>query len=182
MSNSTFYTDSNGLEMQKRIRDYRPSWNFSSVLNVTQNYYPINSAIVIRDETSGNQMSLMTTRAHGGSSLIDGQLELMHHRRIFHDDHRGVGEVLNETDESGQGIQVTTTYFLHLFNSNQEPSQQRPWQLFIDDPQQTFFNFNFQLSIDQEAHVGTPQKDLTSSHLRDLGLPSTGKLTVFAQA
>lgn len=48
----TFYTDSNGLEMQKRVLDYRPTWNFSSVLNVTQNYYPVNSAIVIRDEDS----------------------------------------------------------------------------------------------------------------------------------
>jgi lysosomal alpha-mannosidase len=48
-NNKTFYTDSNGLEMQERILDYRPTWNFSSILNVTQNYYPINSALVIRD-------------------------------------------------------------------------------------------------------------------------------------
>lgn len=26
-NNKTFYTDSNGLELQKRIVDYRPSWN-----------------------------------------------------------------------------------------------------------------------------------------------------------
>lgn len=34
-SNATFYTDSNGLEMQKRIRDYRPTWDFISYLNIT---------------------------------------------------------------------------------------------------------------------------------------------------
>jgi lysosomal alpha-mannosidase len=45
----TFYTDSNGLEMQKRVLNYRPTWNFTSKLNVTQNYYPINSAIAIKD-------------------------------------------------------------------------------------------------------------------------------------
>ena len=46
-NNKTFYTDSNGLEMQKRILDYRPTWNFTSTMNITQNYYPINSAIAI---------------------------------------------------------------------------------------------------------------------------------------
>ena len=28
-NNMTFYTDSNGLEMQKRILNYRPTWNIS---------------------------------------------------------------------------------------------------------------------------------------------------------
>lgn len=42
----------------------------------------------------------MLDRSEGGASLTDGQLELMIHRRLFHDDQRGVGEALNET-ESG---------------------------------------------------------------------------------
>lgn len=28
-NNQTFWTDSNGLEMQKRILNYRPTWNLS---------------------------------------------------------------------------------------------------------------------------------------------------------
>ena len=49
-NNETFFTDSNGLEMQKRILNYRPTWNFSESLadsneNITGNYYPINSGI-----------------------------------------------------------------------------------------------------------------------------------------
>ena len=28
-NNKTFWTDSNGLEMQKRILNYRPTWNLS---------------------------------------------------------------------------------------------------------------------------------------------------------
>lgn len=111
-NNKTFYTDSNGLEMQKRILDYRQTWNFSSNLNVTQNYYPVNSAIAIRDETNMNQLTLITTRSQGGSALSTGTVELMHHRRLFYDDWRGMGEPLNETDEYDNGIQVTSTYYL----------------------------------------------------------------------
>lgn len=47
-----FYTDSNGLEMQKRVLNYRPTWNLtvtSGGLNVTANYYPVQTAIAIRD-------------------------------------------------------------------------------------------------------------------------------------
>ena len=64
-NNKTFYTDSNGLEMQERILDHRPTWNLSAFLNITQNYYPINSAIVIRDvmANNGGQLTLMNTRS-----------------------------------------------------------------------------------------------------------------------
>ncbi len=67
----------------------------------------------------------MTTRSHGGSSLKSGSVEVMHHRRLFWDDGRGVGEALNETDEYGQGIQVSTKYYLQVFNYSQESSLQR---------------------------------------------------------
>lgn len=45
-NNKTFYTDSNGLEMQKRILNYRPTWDIQknyneSYQNITGNYYPI---------------------------------------------------------------------------------------------------------------------------------------------
>jgi hypothetical protein len=65
----------------------------------------------------------MTTRSQGGSSLYEGQVEIMHNRRLFCDDDRGVGEALNETDVYGNGMRVTTTYHLHLFNNKQEKSQ-----------------------------------------------------------
>ena len=104
----------------------------------------------------------------------------MHHRRMFFDDWRGVGECLNETDESGNGIRVTSKYYLQIFNSGKEPSLQRSQQLFVDDPQQYFYNFNYQVS-------STPKGDerkrlLNQDELRILGLPATGKLTIFAQA
>jgi len=48
-SNLTFYTDSNGLEMQERIKNYRPTWDLKTKEHVSGNYYPINQAIAIRD-------------------------------------------------------------------------------------------------------------------------------------
>lgn len=50
-----FYTDSNGLEMQKRQLNYRPTWDLQikeGGLNVTANYYPIQTAIAIVDEAT----------------------------------------------------------------------------------------------------------------------------------
>ncbi|CAN0331412.1 unnamed protein product [Ectocarpus fasciculatus] len=44
-----------------------------------------------------NQLSVLTDRAQGVSSLADGELELMAHRRLLTEDQRGVGEALNET-------------------------------------------------------------------------------------
>jgi predicted PolB exonuclease-like 3'-5' exonuclease len=46
-NNQTFYTDSNGLEMQKRILNYRPTWDLvhknyeDSLENITANYFPV---------------------------------------------------------------------------------------------------------------------------------------------
>ena len=49
-NNQTFYTDSNALEMQKRVLNYRESYDFLSFEEVSGNYYPINSAIAIIDQ------------------------------------------------------------------------------------------------------------------------------------
>ena len=122
----SFYTDSNGLEMQERILNYRQTWDFSTTDSITSNYYPVNTAIVIRDFSKQgdvqNQMTDMNSRPQGGSVLKKGRIELMHNRRLYFDDHRGMGEPLNETDEFGKGITVTSNYYLQLFNRVKEPS------------------------------------------------------------
>lgn len=52
-------------------------------------------------------------RSEGGSSIKDGSIEIMLHRRILHDDFLGVGEALNET-AYGQGLVVRGRHFLIL--------------------------------------------------------------------
>ncbi|XAR52060.1 Alpha-mannosidase [Bertholletia excelsa] len=93
-SKKTFYTDSNGRDFIKRVRDYRGDWELQVNQPIAGNYYPINLGIYIEDESM--ELSILVDRAVGGSSLVDGQIELMLHRRLLHDDARGVGEVLNE--------------------------------------------------------------------------------------
>ena len=95
-SSGTFYTDSNGREFIKRIRNYRPTWKLNTYEAVAGNYYPVNAAMYIED-SAGVALSVATDRSQGGSSLADGSIELMVHRRTLADDARGVGEPMNET-------------------------------------------------------------------------------------
>lgn len=57
-SASKFYTDANGREVLERIRDFRPTWNYTLFENVSGNYYPVNSRIWIKDQQ--RQLTILT--------------------------------------------------------------------------------------------------------------------------
>ena len=109
-NDAIFYTDSNGREFMKRQRNHRPTWDLSVYEPVAGNYYPVNTAIYVEgkqqeqrnDKSSSPPRSaafaVVTDRTQGGSSILDGTIELMVHRRTLVDDGRGVGEPINETD------------------------------------------------------------------------------------
>jgi lysosomal alpha-mannosidase len=106
-TNATFWTDANGRDRQKRVRNHRPSWNLTVTDPVSGNYYPVNSAIMVRDvNPTGNQLTILTDRSQGGSSLRDGEIELMVQRRLLKDDGFGVGEPMNETESDYYGARV----------------------------------------------------------------------------
>jgi hypothetical protein len=75
VNDQVFYTDSNGLEMQKRILDQRPDFTLKTDMKVSSNYYPINSAIAFRNQNT--QMTVMNDRSQGGAVIEDGAIELM---------------------------------------------------------------------------------------------------------
>jgi len=60
-SQGKYYTDANGREVLERIRDYRPTWNYTVVEPVSGNYYPINSRIWIKDQT--RQFTVLTGKS-----------------------------------------------------------------------------------------------------------------------
>jgi hypothetical protein len=143
-NNPEFFTDSNGLAMQRRILNYRPSFDIDIMkggLNVTANYYPIVTAISIND-TDGNQLTVMNDRSQGGSSIHEGRVELMQNRRLNVDDNRGVNQVLSETNKFHVGITVPATYYVQRFNRNKRDSVQRTIQQRQDQPPQQFFSFD----------------------------------------
>jgi lysosomal alpha-mannosidase len=105
-SNATWWTDTNGREMRKRVRNHRESWRLNVTQNVSGNYYPVVNRMFIRDESKGVQLTVLTDRSHGGSSLRDGSMELMIHRRLETDDNRGITEVLDEPGQFGEGLIV----------------------------------------------------------------------------
>ena len=122
-SNKLFYTDANGREIKERKRDYRATWDYKVTEPVSGNYYPVNSRIYIND--SAAQLTVMTDRSHGGSSIKDGSLEIMLHRRLLHDDFLGVGEALNEPGLDGKGLIVRGIHRVLLTRPQEASSAHR---------------------------------------------------------
>ena len=122
-NDGNFYTDSNGREFQHRQYNKRQSYNWTVVSPIAANYYPITTGIGLNDTDTA--FYVLVDRAQGGSSQLDGSLELMLHRRILYI--AGFDENVNETDSAyypndrgtgivrlGQGLKVTGKHHLML--------------------------------------------------------------------
>lgn len=75
--------------------------------------------------------SILNDRSQGGSSYNRGEIEIMIHRRLLHDDWRGVGEPLNETEKNGT-IGLTQRMRHYLLFSNVTDDQERKLQYTLD--------------------------------------------------
>lgn len=137
-----FYTDSNGLEMQRRELNYRPTWNISDNYadgntNITANFYPVDSAISIRD--GSRQFTVLNDRSQAGSSLEPGRVEFMQNRVVPADDGKGMHEIMAEEDPAtGRRIRVSAAY--HVMFGEAAASRQRKMQKRIDEPTQMLFS------------------------------------------
>ncbi|KAH8334493.1 hypothetical protein KR059_010681 [Drosophila kikkawai] len=139
-SNGVFYTDSNGRELIRREKDKREDFDPELAVQPTSgNYYPITSRIALQD--SNNRMALLNDRAQGGSSMKDGQLELMLHRRLVRDDGYGVGEALNE-EKFGQPLIARGKVYLILNSADESTSVEREAEKVFHLPLWKFFSQN----------------------------------------
>lgn len=111
-TNGTFFTDSNGRETIRRIRDHRSDYRLFTSEHTASNYYPITSWIFIRDYDRNLQLSILPDRPQGGSSIHDGQIELMLHRRLLQDDGLGMEEPLNEPGIDRRGLIIRGKHYL----------------------------------------------------------------------
>jgi hypothetical protein len=105
-----FSTDSNGREFQPRLRDHRPTWNWTNVSPVAGNYYPLSTGITIDDGQTA--LGIVVDRAQGAASLQDGNVELMIHRRILYA--CALSVAINETGPDGRGLIITGSHRLFL--------------------------------------------------------------------
>ncbi|KAG8095503.1 hypothetical protein GUJ93_ZPchr0012g18800 [Zizania palustris] len=115
VTNSTFYTDSNGRDFLKRVRNYRDDWKLQVTQPVSGNYYPVNLGIYVAD--GKYELSVLVDHAVGASSIQDGQIEIMLHRSILHDDGKGVGEPLDEVvcvDQQCNGLMARAIYYINV--------------------------------------------------------------------
>ncbi|GFN82787.1 hypothetical protein PoB_000929300, partial [Plakobranchus ocellatus] len=125
-NNGVFYTDSNGREMLQRRLNYRPSWRAVIDEPVAGNYFPVDALINIKSGDSKRQLTVLVDRSEGGSSLNDGEIELMLHRRLLVDDKFGVGEALDEPGLDGKGLVVRGSHYLLLDTVENSARQFRP--------------------------------------------------------
>ena len=109
-SHGTFATDSNGRDFQPRVRDERPTWNWTNVAPISGNYYPLSTALTMDDGSTG--LGLVVDRANGAASLQDGNVEVMLQRRILTS--CGLAFPLNETGQDGRGLILTGVHRLFL--------------------------------------------------------------------
>ena len=64
--------------MQERILNYRFTYKFETDQNISANYYPIDTAVALRDFQKNRQATVMTERSTAGSSeLIPGTIEII---------------------------------------------------------------------------------------------------------
>ena len=90
---SEWVSDSNCREGQPRRTAWRPQWNYTGSEPVSENYFP--TGCIARTSSAALTLAVAVDRAQGSTSPGQGVLELMVHRRMAHDDGRGVGEALN---------------------------------------------------------------------------------------
>ena len=170
-----FYTDSNGREFIERKRSSRNTWKLEEFEPISGNYYPVNAAIYIEDEDTS--LSLLTDRTQGGSSLNDGVIEVMVHRRTVSDDRRGVGEPINETDagimpyppygdasRKGDGIVITGMHRVFIGSGKCGASLSRDQMEEMFSPLQVFAA----TSLPKMSSLSSLQKSSISALLKPL--------------
>jgi lysosomal alpha-mannosidase len=159
-TNGLFYTDANGRQLLERKRDFRPTWKLTVNEEIAGNYYPVNSRIAIKDVKQDIQMTVLNDRSQGGSSIKDGSVELMVHRRDLYDDHFGVGEPLNEPGFDGKGLQIRGKFWIH-FTSIAEAAEAH---------RETAFDILMEPSLTFAKYSGSEEEYLKSHKTQYSGL------------
>ena len=118
-SQPEIYTDSQGINMMKRIKDIRPNYKYELTEKVTSNFYPITSVVSLHEtENENNMISIYSDRSQSVGVLDKGQIQILCQRFSTVDDWKGVGEPLYENSSSDRFFPVK--HFISFDNKNHE--------------------------------------------------------------
>lgn len=163
-TDSNLWYNSNGLDMHQKKLWQRKDYQMTETNNVAANFYPVTSAIAIRDKNSNKQVTIMPDRPQAGSAGLRGNknIELMQNRRHNINDYYGVTEPLNDVDSEHRGIQIKASYQMQIFYTNKtNGSAQRKMQRVIDQPLLVSYSNDFKLSKKyEETGIVTKHVDL----------------------
>ena len=110
ISQPEFWTDSNGMKMMRRYKDFRSGWEYYVTDPVSANFYPINYAISIREKSKfdynendyfgvredDSMITIFTERSQSGGVMKQGEIMLLMNRFSKSDDWKGLNENLYE--------------------------------------------------------------------------------------
>lgn len=116
-----FWTDSNGVQMMRRVVNYKHNYNHTFNEKVAINFYPVTTAMSIRSKISKfynenkyayltpmeRMLTIFSDRPQSGGALRKGEMMLMLLRSGLVDDARGVAERLYETMSSRIYFKIT---------------------------------------------------------------------------
>ena len=118
-SQPEIYTDSQGINMLRRIKDTRPNYKYELTEKITSNFYPITSVVSLHEtENNNNMISIYSDRAQSVGVIDKGQIQILCQRFSTVDDWKGVGEPLYENSSSDRFFPVK--HLISFDNKNHE--------------------------------------------------------------
>ncbi|XP_026325478.1 lysosomal alpha-mannosidase-like [Hyposmocoma kahamanoa] len=166
-NNAEFFTDSNGRQMLKRILFQRPTWNFTIIDPIASNYYPVTNRIHINDRRY--RFTVLTDRAQGGSSLRNGQIELMLHRRLLKLANTDLLEPINEISQ-GRGLVVRGKHRLLFSDGNNKKNSIREKKQVIEFHLQPIILISESSQIPLEKWLKLTHKDVSFTNTLPEGI------------
>jgi len=116
-SKPEIFTDSQGINMLRRIKDTRPNYKYELTEKITSNFYPITSVVSLHEtDNENNMISIYSDRAQSVGVIEKGQIQIICQRFSTVDDWKGVGEPLYENSSSDRFFPVK--HFISFDNKN----------------------------------------------------------------
>ena len=116
-----FWTDSNGIQMMRRVSGYIHSYEHTFEEKVAVNFYPVPTSISIREKDNkyygknrydelrkdDRMITIFPDRPQAGGALKEGEIMLIITRNSLRDDGKGIGSNLNERHSNNNYFKVS---------------------------------------------------------------------------